>query len=104
MKDIDIEKIGKKMPYKAPSQDFFDNFANEVLNTVAERKRKKIFMRRAMIAVAAVFMGAAAIFNFYYETEDSYAPMDNFILSMSDEDLSNLIFESQLEEEFYSNL
>lgn len=104
MKDFDIDKISKQMPYQAPSEDFFKEFPMQVFNTMDKRKKRVILMQRISIGIAAVFMGAIAVFNFEANTQNSYENVDKFLVELSDEDLTELIAESQFIDEFYTNL
>ncbi|MFI3292486.1 MAG: hypothetical protein SNI70_03085 [Rikenellaceae bacterium] len=41
MKKFDLENIGKKMPYKAPSEEFFANFQSDMMARIASEEEAK---------------------------------------------------------------
>ncbi|MFI3259041.1 MAG: hypothetical protein R3Y16_02985 [Rikenellaceae bacterium] len=125
MKDFDIEKIGKKMPYSAPSTDYFEDFTKRTLERIENEKLResalkeleteanspvRVILRRVMISAAAV---AAAILVgvtlFMPEASntsinDFDTNLDMYVEMLSDEELSTLFYEMEVEGEFYSNL
>ncbi|MFI3262690.1 MAG: hypothetical protein R3Y26_07255 [Rikenellaceae bacterium] len=121
MKDFDINKIGKKMPYAAPSDDFFEKFSADMLSKVEEQEKKRINLRFRKIisftsAIAAMFIAGLMLTltmkdetssftnSDYLAYENVNASIDSYLCSLSDSEISNLFSEIAYEDDFYSNL
>ncbi|MFI3268208.1 MAG: hypothetical protein R3Y51_05775 [Rikenellaceae bacterium] len=120
MKDFDINKIGKKMPYSAPSDDFFEKFSADMLSRVEVQQKRRITYRRLISfssAIAATFIiGFLIIFKTsdniqiqtqkadYVAYENLNASIDSYLDDLSDSELSNLVSELAYQDDFYSNL
>lgn len=116
MKEFDINKIGKEMPYKAPNADFFDNFTEEVLAKVESKRRITLISRLApmcgIAAAAAVILmvvfdvipSRGIIDDGYMSSENIVESFDSYLTSLSDEEFDRLFAESACQDDFYLNL
>lgn len=120
MRDFDINTIGKKMPYQAPSEDFFEKFTDDLLAKVTEeQKPKNVFsLRRTLTPVLGVAAAVAVIMTtlFMGEPNDDFLrgeyiisenldeSIDSFLGSLTDEELTYLAAESSYADDFYTNL
>ncbi len=119
MKEFDINTIGKGMPYKAPGEDFFENFTDELLSKVEQEPkvgRQPILMRLAPLCgiAAAVAVVLSVAFNLSLDKNnfsDSYLAgdslddyFDSYFASLSDEELASMVAESSYQDDFYLNL
>ncbi|MFR9503032.1 MAG: hypothetical protein SNH73_01090 [Rikenellaceae bacterium] len=122
MKEFDLNKIGKEMPYSAPSQEFFEQFTSDLLEQVAsipEPKRKvAVFsLRRSLmpiISIAAVIAVVVTLMlNMHNSTKVNYdyiisdnieESVASFLDNLSDEELEMLVAQNSYENDFYSNL
>ncbi|MFI3316879.1 MAG: hypothetical protein SNF93_04765 [Rikenellaceae bacterium] len=118
MKDFDLEKIGRKMPYEAPGDKFFENFTDELLAKVAAKPKKRMAIVRtltpflsaaALIALVVTVslrgdMTSSAFKGEYIISENLDESIDSFFNSLSDDELSVLIAENSYHDDFYSNL
>ncbi len=131
MKDFDITKIGKKMPYKAPSEDFFADFTQNIMERVEEierververvegTRRQRVFsLPRRLVSslgiAAAVAIVATLSLNLLRSpqitddlllaSDNIEASLDAYFASLSDEELSSIASSSSYNEEFYYNL
>ncbi len=118
MKDFDINKIGKKMPYEAPDEKFFDNFTEELLSKVAPQPKKRFTLNRVLTPILGMAAAVAIILNVALRSETS-APawndtetlsqsvsesIDSYLSSLSDEELTYLALESSYSDDFFSIL
>ncbi len=118
MKEFDIDKIGKKMPYSAPSEEFFDNFESELFKKITPSKREKSMVLRLFIpicsAAAALFVGLFLFADVDSKESlhmDQYAMngtleecMDSYFASLSDDELASLLVETSSQDDFYASL
>ncbi|MFR9603163.1 MAG: hypothetical protein SNG02_04745 [Rikenellaceae bacterium] len=127
MRNFDLEKIGKKMPYEAPSEKFFENFKSDVLERVEREKSvpqpttKKFTLATTMrlfvplvTAAASLLIGLFVFDRMDYSSsaEDmSYlisdnldASLDSYFNSLSDDDLAYLLDNTSSQDDFYLTL
>ncbi|MFI3305939.1 MAG: hypothetical protein R3Y68_05445 [Rikenellaceae bacterium] len=113
MKSFDIEKIGKKMPYAAPEADFFDTLTHDTIARVERESRRRRLLRGAATAVSAITSIAAAIaiyVNVSHPTSEEQMfqnydkELDVYVANLSDDELSTLFYDMEIEGDFYSNL
>ncbi len=113
MKSFDIDKIGKKMPYAAPSTDFFEDFTRDTMARIERETRSRRALRNALTAVSAIVSIAAAVVLYInvslpageeqmYKSYDK--DLDAYIANLSDDELSTLFYDMEIEGDFYSNL
>lgn len=118
MKDFDINKIGKKMPYSAPSEDFFEKFSADVLSQVENKRKRHINFTRIISlssAIAAIFV-VGLIFNLNYSDkiitpstnniafDNINESIDSYLSELSDSELSTLVSDMAYENDFYTYL
>ncbi|MFI3285506.1 MAG: hypothetical protein R3Y08_02525 [Rikenellaceae bacterium] len=118
MKEFDIDKIGKGMPYKAPNKEFFDNFTDKLLAKV-EQKPKRMSISFTMLAPFVAIAAAVVVIltisldlgsnlateNGYYISENLDESLDSYFASLSDEQLAALVSNSTgCQDDFYDNL
>ncbi|MFI3320131.1 MAG: hypothetical protein SNH01_04765 [Rikenellaceae bacterium] len=122
MKDFKIDDIGKKMPYREPSDDFFANFEAKILNEVKQdskpAKPAKLINLRVLMATVAVaatlLIGVFVVFN---ETPQTLEPkldylametlsesIDSYLDNMCEAEIQSLAAETSGQETFYSLL
>ncbi len=124
MKKFDLENIGKKMPYNAPSEEFFANFQSDMMARVAseETSRKKTQSRGAMMRLFVPLAAAAASLAIglfvvdkvdyispvkdmgYYVSDNLDATMDSYFDNLSDDQLAYLLDNTSSQDDFYSTL
>ncbi|MFI3283133.1 MAG: hypothetical protein SNG10_06425 [Rikenellaceae bacterium] len=129
MKEFDVDKIGKRMPYKAPSEEFFANFQLEMLEKaehedrkiVKELESKKIIktpMLRLLVplaaAAASLMIGLFVVENVDYKSsskdmgylvsDNLDASMDAYFSSISDDELAYLLSNTSSQDDFYLTL
>ncbi len=117
MKEFDINKIGKEMPYKAPSSDFFENFTEELLLKVEQKPKPRLGLIRKLAPICGIAAAVAAVLTISLNTlnnnswESSYLiseslddSLDSYFASLSDEELASLVAESSYHDDFYSTL
>ncbi len=120
MKDFDLNKIGKEMPYKAPREEFFEEFTSELMAKIEEPQPRthKLFWRREELApliglAAAIIVVITLSLNLsssepkgteYIISENIEESFDSFFGNLSDEELAYLAAESSYNEDFYNNL
>ncbi|MFI3323829.1 MAG: hypothetical protein SNI45_00800 [Rikenellaceae bacterium] len=117
MKDFDLKKIGKEMPYKAPSEDFFADTTDQILSRV-EKKRPKVFTLRRVLAPAFGVAASLAVIisltfalkddaqwnNEYLISDNLDESLDAYFGTLSDEELTYLASQSSYHDDFYDNL
>ena len=118
-REFDIEKIGRKMPYTAPKEEFFENFKSRMMEEVSkdkpQPKRGYIRLLVPMIAVAASLMVGL----FIVESVDHKTPreqsqqllsesiddsIDSYFNNLSDDELAYLVSSSSSQDDFYLTL
>lgn len=111
MKSFDIEKIGKKMPYSAPSAEFFESFTQYTMARIDRESRGRSLVRGAFISVASMAASVALMLTMNLPSDStnyslaSYdSDLDAYVTNLSDDELSTLFYDMELEGEFYSNL
>ncbi len=123
MKKFDItDKIGKKMPYKAPSEEFFANFKSEMMERVAQKEEKKSLGRTMSLKLIIPILTAAASLMIglfvvdkidynpqrddmsYLVSDNLDASIDSYFNSLSDDELAYLLDNTSSQDDFYSTL
>ncbi len=118
MKDFDINKIGKKMPYQAPDADFFEKFTDNLLAKVEPKPKKQFSLKYTLAPIMGIAAAAAIILTVslkhnpseqfingeYIISENLDESIDSFLSSLSDEELTLLAAESSYNYDFYDNL
>lgn len=118
MKDFDINKIGKKMPYQAPDPSFFEDFTDQLLEKVAPKPKKQFWLGRTLTPLLGVAAAVAVILtitfnkdlkssgwnNGYIITDNIDESIDSFLGNLSDEDLAYLAMDSSYHDDFFTNL
>lgn len=114
MKEFDIDKIGRKMPYQAPPADFFDKFTEDMLSQVKPRPTRLTTLRRLaapISAIAAAFIVGIFLLYNNNSSEQEYIISDNleeslsaYLDNLSDSELDYLAMEIYSQEDFYANL
>lgn len=115
MESFDIDKISRKMPYAAPREGFFEDFAAATLARIDEQERERVRSDRrwsclftSSIAVAA--MVAVALTTILLDVprqsaiESFDSDLDQYVSALSDDELSALYYEVESTELFYDNL
>ncbi len=119
MKEFDLNKIGRQMPYDSPGDKFFEEFTEQMLARVAqEQEPRKVFsLKRVLIPTLSVAAALAVILTVIFNVEKSSEwsteyiisenldeSIDSFFNSLSDEDLEYLALQSSYNEDFFANL
>ncbi|MFR9552705.1 MAG: hypothetical protein SNH35_00475 [Rikenellaceae bacterium] len=122
MKKFDIaDKIGKKMPYKAPSEEFFATFKSEMMERVAQEEKKTAGRTMSLRLFIPMFAAAASLliglfvvdkieFNpsrddmSYLVSDNLDASIDSYFNSLSDDELAYLLDNTSSQDDFYSTL
>lgn len=119
MKEFDIEDIGKKMPYKAPPEEFFVQFKERMAQQTATqslRSRANRFrLLIPMVAAAAMLLVGVFVFDHldhrqatidagYYVSESVDQSIDDYFSNLSDEELSSLVAGASTNDDFYLTL
>lgn len=120
MKNIDIDRLSRKMPYKPLDESYFEQLPLDTLAkigatqsvecNIAPVKRWRLtpqFITATVASLAAVVtVGLFITFdNKQQSTEiDSDEQIDEFVMALSDSDLELLINEAENNYEFYTNL
>ncbi len=120
MRDFDINKIGRKMPYQAPGDDFFEKFTDDLLAKVTEEQTPKMrfSLRRVLTPVVGIAAAIAVVLTVaiksdsnddflrgeYIISENLDESIDSFLGSLSDEELAYLAVESSYQDDFFANL
>ncbi len=113
MESFDIDKISRKMPYAAPKEGFFEEFAAATLARIGEQERARSdrrwsYLLTSSIAVAA--MVAVALTTMLVDLPSQSAidrfdsDLDQYVSALSDDELSALYYEVESSEVFYDNL
>lgn len=122
MKDFDIEKLEKRMPYSVP-ENFFEEFSAQTIAKIEaqkRRKRKLIIVRMvascaSVAAMVVIMLNVWSVNTFSINELDLNIPssenvllssveIDSFLNELSDEELTQLMSEVNHEEEFYDYL
>lgn len=99
MKYLDIESIGKKMPYSTPDRDFFERITDETISRVEQAERSRITIRRAMITITSIaaavivaFVALAPMSRPTYEAELAQLDLtlDAYFNELSDDEISTI--------------
>ncbi len=126
MKNFDFEKIGKKMPYEAPSEKFFENFKSNILEQVEAENHKPQPVKRAfttpalrlfvplVTAAASLLIGLFAFDQIDYKSvsedvnylasDNLDASLDSYFDNLSDDDLAYLLDNTYSQDDFYLTL
>ncbi len=132
MRDLDIDKIGKKMPYSAPEPRFFEDFTESLMAEVAREgvrgsAREKALCEPIFARYAArvrtrfiSWVGAAAavalvVGTLYFGSDRGYeqgallsenieASIDSYLGGLSDAELEELAMQSGYAEDLYYTL
>ncbi len=122
MKKFDVaDRISKKMPYKAPSEEFFANFKKEMMERVEDEDKRangrKISFRLfipMLAAAASLLIGLFVVDKVDYlsQREDaSYlisdnldASIDSYFNTLSDDELAQLLDNTSSQDDFYLTL
>ncbi len=122
MKKFDIENIGKKMPYEAPSERFFESFKSDLMDRVAvEQPRKRrlippvVRLFTPIITVAASLLIGLFVFEKsdfrstsesmnYLVSDNLDASLDSYFGSLSDDELAYLLDNTSSQDDFYLTL
>lgn len=111
MKSFDLESVGKKMPYEAPSAEFFENFNDATLARIERERGVGMRIRRMLISIPAVAAVAAIVLTVALRAESSVdifndfdMSLDSYVENLSDDDLNSLLYDIELASEFYTNL
>ncbi len=118
MKEFDIDKIGKGMPYDAPSEEFFDNFEAKLFDKIESTESEKTRIIKLFVPISSI--AAALVVGFFVftnvkstsdSTTDMYAMNDSaenylesYIESLSDDELATLLTQTSTQDDFYSSL
>ncbi len=123
-KEVDIEKLSKKMPYKPLDESYFDMLPFETLaraeaesivslnaQPIATKPSRWSLTRPLSMAAAATMVAAAmvALFIAVDLRNESALPnsdeqIDDFVSALSDSDLELLVNEAESNYEFYTNI
>lgn len=103
---------GKKMPYAPPAEDFFEKFTQETLATIDKRRVHRRLLNRITVAfaTAAAMIAVALVINLPSEgsSTDLLAKydvsLDQYVESLSDDELNALLYDMESGSEFYANL
>ena len=116
---IEIEKIGRKMPYAAPSEAFFEEFKRDMMDKVAtestQQRRLTVRAIISMVAIAASLLVGLFIVDRVEHTLSSPAEhnlvseslddsMDSYFNNLSDDELAYLVDRSSSQDIFYLTL
>ncbi|MFI3281442.1 MAG: hypothetical protein R3Y44_05665 [Rikenellaceae bacterium] len=118
MKDFDINKIGKKMPYEAPDEKFFEEFTDDLLAKVAPQPKRQFWLGRKLTPVWGIAAAVAVVLsvtlnlggdksawgNDYIISENLDESIDSFFDNLSDDELAYLLAENSYNDDFFSNL
>ncbi len=122
MREIDMDKIGRKMPYSPPEPEFFESFTEQLIGRIhhepegkisAYHNLRKILYPMARVAAVAAVILTAALFAYmgvqrFVGSEllvaQSPQSVDAYLASLSDEDLAALIAQNSYGEDLYINL
>ncbi len=111
--DFKIESIGKRMPYAAPSAEFFENFTTETLRHIEQRERRGVAIRRTIATITSIAAMVAVTLTIHFmpkggEQINSLASydtaLDRYVDNLSDEDLTTILNDMEFTEVFYSTL
>lgn len=114
MKEFDIEKIGKKMPYAPLEEGYFNRFQQQMLVRLEVEGKKRTLRRKLYTSVSAAVMvgvvvSAATFVSKSYKatfvaSAENKVKVDNFIDNLTDDELALILAENELTSEFYANL
>lgn len=128
MKKFDIDKIGRKMPYSAPPEEFFENFKTKMELMSSEEMaqqssecpkgaRRVLYSKRLISFVAAAATLLVGLFiaeRIDYREERSkmqYAisesidsSIDSYFDNLSDEELAYLVDSNYAQDDFFLTL
>ncbi len=122
MKKFDtVDKIGRKMPYKAPSEEFFASFKSEMMERVSkteEIKRGKTISLRVFVpmfaAAASLLIGLFVVDKIDYKSQHEDmnclvsdnldASIDSYFNNLSDDELAYLLNNTSSQDDFYLTL
>lgn len=108
----DLDRIGKRMPYKVP-EDFFSKLEDNVLEGVAEKEiaEKNTSRKRFRLVTSAIVAVAASVAVFFFiniksdtntSTNDSESEIELAFSKLSAEDQAYLL-ETYQEDVFFSD-
>ncbi len=103
-REFDLERVaGRKMPYKAPSEDFFEQVS---ANVMARIGAERLFLTKRIVASFMAVAASVALFCGVYVSEIYYGSddMSEYINEMSDEELLTLFYDMEVDDTFYSAL
>lgn len=113
MENIRIEDIGTGMPYNTPSEDFFMELENDIISKVtilAESKRRKrinrlwLTLSTSAAVLVALFISLNTESNSINNPPSLEQEIDSYINQLSDEELDEICYELDFEDEFYNLL
>ncbi len=118
MKDFDFNTIGKKMPYEAPSNDFFEEFTQDMLAKVESPRKKSFDLRRLIIPISSIaaILLLGVLFSVTFEKNDKLIKMeymladnldeslDLYFKTLSDDQIETLAYETSYQDDFFANL
>lgn len=114
MKDFDLNKIGKQMPYQAPNKDFFVDFTDELITKIEQQKPKRFSLKSYFAPIVSIAAIAAIVLTFtfglheeaqmgseYIISDNLDESVDSFFANLSDEELTKLTTEIAYHDDFY---
>lgn len=121
MKDFDINSIGKKMPYAAPTNEFFEDFTHDLMKKIDESRpaTKRISLRQIVLPIisAAALIVVGMMLTLRLQGEDSVSQieamvannnvdesLDLYFESLSDDQVETLAYEASMQDDFFINL
>lgn len=97
MRDFDIESIGKKMPYSAPSEEFFERVTIDTLKRAKREQIARRTLRRltiglttiaAAVVVAVVYIIPSTRPTYEVELSQLESNLDTFFETLSNDEVS----------------
>ncbi len=117
MKDFNIESIGRKMPYKEPSEEYFNSLEHSILSKVVTKQpsqnswAKMRYLFIATTIAASMLIGVFILFDSRFNTsnsaieslisQDLNESIDLYLDNLSDSDIQALAAETADQDTFY---
>ncbi len=100
MEEFDFNKVGKRLPYTVP-EHFFEEVTQTTLAQVAPKGTNlhQVALKRT-IALLAGMAACLVLFFALYNPNNAPKNVDEFIADLSDEELSEVLLMTELENEF----
>lgn len=108
-----VESIGKKMPYASPSAEFFEEFTARTIQHIEQSKQRRVAIRRTITTITSIAAMVAVALSIHFMPQSSKSietlasfdtALDRYVDNLSDEDLTILLCDMEINEAFYSNL